>query len=210
MLYHTTLDGSVTQQFFLGQHSPPGPSALLEANGSLWLAVPWGRILRINPVNGSVAAEIELDAPATLLFENSASVWAVSPASATAYRIDPSSGSISASVALGTRVLPQALPSPTAVRRATQPCEDGPLSRLALGMRATTPLQPALPVRLHKETGKDSEISGYIQPGQQVEILEGPQCMDSWVWWRVKNLVNNAGGWVAEGDASEYWLIPLQ
>lgn len=209
-IYHAAPDGRLYKQITLGQHKPLGPAALLEAYGSLWLAAPWGRILRIDPSSGATTAEIEVDSQVIRLLENSGSIWAISPSSANAYRINPTNNTISASASLGSRVQPTPVQLPTAVRRATQPCEDGPLSRLAVGMRAIAPVQPGLPIRLHKETGKDSEITGYIQPGQRVEILEGPQCMDSWVWWLVKNQVNHASGWAAEGDASEYWLIPVQ
>jgi len=208
-LYHASLEGRLYREIFLGQHSPPGQAALLQAFGSVWLAAPWGQLLRIDPASGLVNAEIELPAPATALAAAPGALWAFSPAGAAAYRIDPASSQVSAQTALGSPAAPTPAPSPTAVRRATRPCEDSPLSRLAVGMRAEAPAQPALALRLHKEAAKDSELSGYVQPGQQVLVLEGPQCNENWVWWRVKASQSGANGWAAEGDALEYWLIPV-
>ena len=107
---------------------------------------------------------------------------------------------------------PQLSPTPvltaTPIQRATRPCEDGPYSRLFLDERAHTLKEPAVPQRLHKEPGKETERAGWIQPGEHVRVLEGPACADGWVWWKVETLNGGYIGWATEGDEENYWLIP--
>ena len=210
-LYHTNFTGQLYATLTLGQRKPlsAGQAALREAFGSVWLAAPWGHVLRIDPATMRISADIPLNAPTNALVENSGALWALSPSTGSAYRIDPQSGAVVSSAGMGSPALPTPILTPTAVHRAYAPCEDSPLSRLKVGMFAVTPTQPALANRLHKEDFKDSDVTGYIQPGQRVAIVEGPFCNDTWVWWRVKVPASGASGWAAEGDASTYWLIPV-
>jgi hypothetical protein len=55
--------------------------------------------------------------------------------------------------------------------------------------------------------GDDSPIIGQIPGGGFAVVLEGPECADGYNWW----LVNYGGltGWTAEGENTEYWLVPL-
>ena len=209
-LYHTAPDGRLFSVTGLGQHKPAGAPALLAVQGDVWLAAPWPALLRFDPGQRKLTAEIALEAPAESLAYAGGSLWAVSPLSGAAYRVDPAAGVLLAVVPLGEAVRPTPRVSPTPILRASKPCEDAPYSRLVTGMRAATPREPALPNRIHTEPGKDSEITGYILPGQSVLILEGPECKDGWVWWSVSNEINKVEGWVAEGDEAEYWLIPLK
>ena len=68
---------------------------------------------------------------------------------------------------------------------------------------------PATMVAL-KEVQLRSQVSGYIQPGQHVKILEGPDCTDYWNWWRVTVEESGATGWAAEGNDTETWLFPVK
>ena len=209
-LYHANFQGGLYGLAVLGQHKPLGSAALLETSGSLWLAAPWGSLLRFDPASGKQTAEIQLNQALDLLQESGGALWATSLSMAFAYRIDPQTNRVTARVALGSPVAFKPRSTPTAVQRATHPCEEGPYSRLAVGMRAVTPGKPALPNRLHKEPGMVSEVSGYIQPGQHVKILEGPDCTDYWNWWRVTVEESGASGWAAEGNETEIWLFPVK
>jgi hypothetical protein len=55
----------------------------------------------------------------------------------------------------------------------------------------------------------ESPITGYLDVSEKVEILEGPVCSSTWIWWRVRSLEKNLSGWTAEGDAEYYWLVPM-
>jgi hypothetical protein len=50
---------------------------------------------------------------------------------------------------------------------------------------------------------------GSLDPGEKMEILDGPFCSDNMVWWRVQSLHTPLTGWTSEGDIENYWLIPL-
>jgi hypothetical protein len=54
----------------------------------------------------------------------------------------------------------------------------------------------------------DGAVLGFIQPGEEIDILEGPICSNQWIWWRVRSLTSGLTGWTAEGDDSGYWLVP--
>ena len=96
-------------------------------------------------------------------------------------------------------------PSPDSV---TVPCVNGPPTRLRVGAFAYVNPDPPLPNNLRSNAGKDNSLIGEIGPGQAMKILEGPQCADSWVWWKVSTLESELVGWTAEGDQQNYWLIP--
>ena len=67
---------------------------------------------------------------------------------------------------------------------------------------------PPIPNNLRREAGKNHDLVGKIQPGETMKILEGPQCADGWVWWKVRTFGSDLTGWTAEGNLEEYWLVP--
>ena len=67
---------------------------------------------------------------------------------------------------------------------------------------------PPIPNNLRREAGKNHDLIGEIQPGETMKILEGPQCADGWVWWKVRTFGSELTGWTAEGNLEEYWLVP--
>jgi hypothetical protein len=209
-VYYAAPNGRLYGEISLEGQKPLVQAALLPAKGDIWLATPWSSLLRISPGQQRIAAEIPLQHPADHLEYVGGSVWAVSPLGGEVYRIAPASSTVVATISIGQRTQPTPRVSATPIQRAFKPCEDAPFSRLTVGVRAATPREPALPNRVHTEPGKDAEVSGYIVPGQSVLILEGPVCMEGWVWWKVHNEINSVEGWVAEGDELEYWLIPLK
>jgi hypothetical protein len=78
-----------------------------------------------------------------------------------------------------------------------------------VGERAFVNQEPYLPNRVRTRPGRFFGIVlGQINPGERVEVLEGPACMDGWVWWRVQSMQKDLIGWTAEGDQENYWLVP--
>ncbi len=63
--------------------------------------------------------------------------------------------------------------------------------------------------RVRAQPNTDARILGLIAPGEEVDILSGPQCSNNWVWWQVYSSAQNLTGWTVEGDYQAYWLIPL-
>jgi serine/threonine protein kinase len=90
-----------------------------------------------------------------------------------------------------------------------QPCPNALSSRLHVGNQAYVSTKPPLPNRVRAQPNTGGTILGFLQPGEKMEIIDGPACSDQWVWWQVRSLVSNLTGWTAEGDTTTYWLVPL-
>jgi len=109
--------------------------------------------------------------------------------------------------------LPTATLTPTITPTPTIPpyraCPDAFPSRLHIGDRATVSEDPPVANNLRNEPGTEgTNIIGKIDPGMEVEILDGPQCLNKWVWWKVKVVTTGKVGWTSEGDGANYWLVP--
>jgi len=63
-------------------------------------------------------------------------------------------------------------------------------------------------VNLRTEPGIGMTIINPITWGSMFTVLDGPRCVDDYNWWRIDYHDETDGvvGWIAEGDASEYWL----
>lgn len=83
-------------------------------------------------------------------------------------------------------------------------CEPAPLSRLILHERARVSIADPRPLNLRDGAGTASEIIGQIPPSGVFYVLEGPQCSQSYAWFRVE--YDNAIGWIAEGDSTAYYV----
>jgi len=101
--------------------------------------------------------------------------------------------------------------SPTAIAITTpwRACPDARLSQLSVGMQAYVSDDPPVPNRVRALPSTDAAIWGWIYPGEKVEVLDGPACSNSWVWWKVRSLETGLTGWTSEGDQNDYWLLPL-
>ena len=87
-------------------------------------------------------------------------------------------------------------------------CQGTYPSRLHTGERAYVSSTPFLANRVRSKPGLDGKIIGRIQPGEYMEILDGPACSNEWVWWHVRAEEDGLVGWTAEGDSENYWLVP--
>lgn len=92
---------------------------------------------------------------------------------------------------------------PTAVPARFRGCDLAP--RLSPGDLAV--LSPGEPNRVRAAAGLHGRALRQIEAGDQVSVLEGPVCADGYIWYRVNTPYHT--GWTAEGDAGEYWLIPI-
>jgi serine/threonine protein kinase len=90
-----------------------------------------------------------------------------------------------------------------------QPCMGIYPSRLHVGDKAYISYDPPLPNRVRTQPNTNADVVGFLQPGEQMNILEGPVCSNQWIWWRVRSLSTGMAGWTAEGDATNYWLVPV-
>lgn len=91
-----------------------------------------------------------------------------------------------------------------------QACMDAVyLSRLQVGEKARVSEDPPLANRVRSQPSLNGKVLGYIEPGEEVAVLEGPGCSSGWVWWRVRADETGLEGWTAEGDDEGYWLVPV-
>jgi uncharacterized protein YgiM (DUF1202 family) len=67
---------------------------------------------------------------------------------------------------------------------------------LAVGGTAYVTRAGGLPLRLRTGAGLNNEISGRLQPGTEMQLLEGPKQADNHAWWRIRTS-DGREGWVA-------------
>lgn len=87
-------------------------------------------------------------------------------------------------------------------------CPGGLPTRLKINDLAYVNTTPPLANNVRELSSKRSNKIGEIKPGKTMRILEGPQCGDGMIWWKVKAIKAPLKGWTAEGDAKNYWLVP--
>jgi Tol biopolymer transport system component len=87
-------------------------------------------------------------------------------------------------------------------------CTNG-WTRLKAGDLARVADESTTPNRVRSEPQKGDNTIGQIHPRTLVKVLEGPVCAEGIVFWLVESEVIPGGtGWTAEGDGTEYYLIP--
>lgn len=87
-------------------------------------------------------------------------------------------------------------------------CPGAPATRLNAAGYAYASTQSSTSNRVRSAPGTGANILGLLQPGKAVQITGGPQCVQGYVWWKVKTLQGSLEGWTAEGQDKDYWLVP--
>ena len=77
-------------------------------------------------------------------------------------------------------------------------------TRLEIGNAAQ--VTPGVANRIHAQSNTNSEQVGQIPAGEVIMLLEGPQCMDNFLWWRIN--YDGTEGWTVEANATTYFLEP--
>lgn len=124
-------------------------------------------------------------------------------------------GSISfpcdAALLAGTPAAPQFLPTiPPELNLNTQCPPDfaGFLPPRLIAGRQARVEAGGLPNRLRNAPTTLGAQIGVIQPGRTVNVLQGPACADTTVWWQVE--IDGTVGWTAEGlPPDNYFLEPV-
>jgi hypothetical protein len=107
---------------------------------------------------------------------------------------------------------PQDTPHPTITTTALpwEACQGADyLSRVHVGDTVQVAENPPLANRVRSRADLNASVLGYIQPGEEALVLDGPGCSNNWVWWKVKSKESGLTGWTAEGDQNAYWLVPV-
>jgi Tol biopolymer transport system component len=100
-------------------------------------------------------------------------------------------------------------PSPTAPA-SWKLCPGGLDSRLDIGRQAQVTSDPPTPNNIREAPTKNSRLLGQIQPGEKVDILEGPVCDNGLIWWQIQSTTSGLKGYTLEGDLKNYWLVPVK
>lgn len=116
------------------------------------------------------------------------------------------------SLFIGTLLIIAILPVP--LTSAQSDCGNGLTQRLEVGGRGwIDPTPPAQGVRMRQAPG-EAEVAR-LQPGEEFDVLRGPQCFDGLSWWQI-DTDSGKRDWIAEGipgggaDPSEdYFVEPL-
>ncbi len=104
-----------------------------------------------------------------------------------------------------------ATPDPTPVPSITPApnCEGAPPTRMILQERGrVTKITPDDTETLNMRAGPGigETVLRRINPGEIFFVLDGPVCGDGYTWFQI--LHRGREGWVAEGDASRYFIEP--
>jgi hypothetical protein len=90
-------------------------------------------------------------------------------------------------------------------------CPQPAPTRLQVGGFASVNTDPPLtPNNVRSAPGINQDLIGSINPGQGMELLEGPVCNNSLQWWRVEVFETGLVGWTPEGDQETFWLIACE
>jgi hypothetical protein len=89
-----------------------------------------------------------------------------------------------------------------------QVCGGSRYTRLQVGDRVMVSYEPPQASWL-RVSPLGFELIG-LQPGEQAQIVGGPECDDTHVWWELAPDSTGLTGWAAEGDAEGAWLLPIE
>jgi len=85
-------------------------------------------------------------------------------------------------------------------------CPGAPDITLKLNDWAMVSTDPPLPNKIRSQPAISGELIGQVQPGENVQVVDGPTCADGYTWWFVRSL-DGLEGWTVEGDNEGYWLV---
>ncbi|MEP7285522.1 MAG: SH3 domain-containing protein [Chloroflexota bacterium] len=91
-------------------------------------------------------------------------------------------------------------------------CGNAPPTALAVGIAAI--VRPAAQgrtpnsIRLRDKAGTTGKFIGNLPEGVVFNVISGPTCADGYLWWQI-SAENGVKGWVAEGDSTKYYIVPV-
>ena len=89
-----------------------------------------------------------------------------------------------------------------------QVCRGSRYTRLQVGDRVMVSYEPPQASWL-RVSPLGFEMIG-LQPGEKAQIIGGPDCDGTHVWWELAPESTDLTGWAAEGDAEGAWLLPIE
>jgi hypothetical protein len=93
----------------------------------------------------------------------------------------------------------------------TSNCPGSPNPSLITNSRAYVNEQMSSTLRVRTKPTTNTDVAGTLQPGEKIQITDGPICADGYWWWKMKSETQpNLLGWVAGGEGTTYWLLPAK
>ena len=91
---------------------------------------------------------------------------------------------------------------------ASSTCSNASPQQLQIGDKAYVCTANAA-LRLRDAPGTDSDTIRSFMPGTNLDVIDGPVCVDDWYWWKVRMETGDVG-WMAEGGDSidPYFICP--
>jgi WD40 repeat protein len=90
-------------------------------------------------------------------------------------------------------------------------CPGAPVPRLVPDMQARVIVQgdglDGL-LRVRADAGAASDVLVDMQNGDTFAVIDGPTCVDDYLWWQIVT-TGGIAGWVAEGTVANYFVEPL-
>jgi len=99
----------------------------------------------------------------------------------------------------------------SATATSTGNCPGSPNSDLSATRRAYVNEKLSSTLRVRSGPTTNAETIGLIVTGEKVRLLDGPICADGYWWWKMESEAQlNLQGWVAGGDGTMDWLLPIK
>jgi hypothetical protein len=206
-------NGDVKTIIKMGEGPRDTPIGIVQAEKSIWVPLLNGRLSEVDPQNETILNTIYIGQyQPSSIFYAFGSLWVESIAQSTLIQVDPVAYKVVSTLSTGS--IPPATATPTTTVTVDPSiyegsCPDITTTPFRIGMRAMLSADNTIPNRVRAEPTNEAPILWYLDPGVVVDILAGPACADTWVWWNVINEDTGETGWTAEGNGTQYWLVPL-
>jgi serine/threonine protein kinase len=102
---------------------------------------------------------------------------------------------------------PPLQPTTTATSTPLPDCNDSPPTRLQINDKVRVTVASGEPLRIRIHPGIAFQIIDTIPEGTTMTIIDGPECEDGYMWWKIDNS-EGLIGWAAEGDNEKYYIEP--
>jgi streptogramin lyase len=185
------------------------PTALVVSSDAVLVSFSNGALLHVDPVLHEITSRIDFTPGLANIHLRQGAIWIENVTEAEVYRIDAVTGKVTIVLSIGAKPAPTPVPTATLEPGMEPECDARYPSRLAKGGKAYVNEDPPLPNRVRIEPDSNAEVIGQIEPGEIVNLVDGPLCKDGWVWWYIQSRKSGLTGWTSEGDRIEYWLAPI-
>jgi streptogramin lyase len=202
-------NGKVLVSLELGEiEGRPVALAAISRNVVVWLSN--GALLQVDPTKQQIVSRTATKPGVGNLHPRPGALWIENESEAELYRFQVPPDGVIEVLSTGSKPAPTPVPTPTLLPGTKPACDARYPTRLEKGGRAVVNLDPPVPNRVRSEPHARAEVIGQIEPGEMINLVDGPICNNGWVWWYIQSRKSGLTGWTSEGDRNEYWLSPLE